>query len=262
MNEQPAVLKEQRGGLVILRLNQPDRMNALSADIKDGLRQHIPEIFADPSARCLMITGNGNAFCAGGDVRNMVGNQPPAVVRKRLADSHEGWVRHLLQGEKPVITAVNGPAVGAGFALAMLGDIILATKSAYFLAGFTNVGAVADMGLAATLPRAVGVPLAKEILFTRRKVKSDWAQAIGMVNKVFEDEDFETQSLSFAEELADGPTVGIGLTKTLISLGYELDMGSLLLQEGLAQAYAFSSEDREEGAAAFLEKRAPRFKGS
>ena len=121
------VLWEQRGGLVILRLNRPDAMNALTLEIKNALNEFVPRFFADPECRCLMITGTGRAFCAGGDVRNMKGEQVPAEVRARLTISHNGWARDILQGEKPVVMAVNGPAVGAGFGLAMLGDIVLAS---------------------------------------------------------------------------------------------------------------------------------------
>jgi 2-(1,2-epoxy-1,2-dihydrophenyl)acetyl-CoA isomerase len=172
MNETSAVLRETRAGLTILRLNQPERMNALSADIKGALAREIPDFMQDPSARCLLITGTDKAFCAGGDIRNMVGEQNALEVRERLAASHENWARHLLLGDKPVIMAVNGPAVGAGFALAMLGDLIIASESAYFLAGFSAIGAAADMGLGATLPRAVGMPRAKDILFTNRRVSA------------------------------------------------------------------------------------------
>ncbi|MCO6385323.1 enoyl-CoA hydratase/isomerase family protein [Oceanicola sp. 502str15] len=255
------VLWEQRGGLVILRLNRPDAMNAMTLEIKNALNEFVPRFFADPECRCLMITGTGRAFCAGGDVRNMKGEQVPAEVRARLTISHNGWARDILQGEKPVVMAVNGPAVGAGFGLAMLGDIVLASKSAMFMAGFSSIGAAADMGLAATLPLAVGSLRAKEILFTPKKVKADEAERIGIANQVYDDASFEAEAIAFAQNLAEGPTVGIGLTKALMAAGTGLDMTSLLKMESLAQVLAFASEDRAEGAAAFAEKRSPKFRG-
>ncbi|MBX3575455.1 MAG: enoyl-CoA hydratase/isomerase family protein [Mesorhizobium sp.] len=261
MPDNNVVITEKRDGLTILRLNQPEKMNALSLDIKAALGVFIPQFFSDQSARCLMITGTGSAFCAGGDIRNMTGDQPSAVVRARITGSHDGWARHLLQGEKPVVMAVNGAAAGAGFALAMLGDLVLASTSAYFLAGFASVGAVADMGLAATLPRAVGVTRAKEILFGNAKVTSARAEQIGMVNAVFPDADFEEKAIAYAMSLARGPTVGLGLTKTLIRQAYDADLSTLLQSEAAMQVIAFATEDRAEGAAAFLERRKPTFKG-
>lgn len=255
------VVWEQDGGLVILRLNRPDMMNAMSKDMKDALNVMVPKFFADPTCRCLMITGTGRAFCAGGDVRNMEGEQNAAEVRTRLTISHDGWARDILQGEKPVVMAVNGPAVGAGFGLALLADIILASESAFFMAGFASIGAAADMGLGATLPMAVGSLRAKEILFTQKRVKADEALQMGLANRVFEDATFDEEARAFAKSLADGPTVGIGLTKALIAAGSGLDMTSFLKMESVAQVVAFASEDRAEGAKAFLEKRKPEFKG-
>jgi len=261
MSDTTAVLCEKRDGLTILRLNQPERMNALNADIKGALGREVPAFMRDSSARCLLITGSEKAFCAGGDIRNMVGEQPAAEVRERLAASHENWARHLLMGEKPVIMAVSGPAVGAGFALAMLGDIIIASDTAYFLAGFSAIGAAADMGLGATLPRAVGMPFAKDILFTNRRVSAQEALAIGMVTRVVPSENLMAAAVELGESLARGPTVGIGLTKMLLNTGYEQSLTALFATEAIAQTVAFATADRAEGAAAFLERRKPQFLG-
>lgn len=245
----------------MLWLNQPELVNALSPQIKYGLAEYIPEFFQDPSARCLLMSGNGKSFCAGGDLRDMAGEQSPLVVRKRLSDSHENWVRHLLFGEKPVVMAVNGAAIGAGFALAMLGDIIIAANTAYFQAGFSSIGVVADMGLSATLPRAVGMPRAKAILFGNERVSAAEALSIGMVNGITESNLLMPSAIELAEKLASGPTTAIGLTKKLLNVGFDETGLNFRKTEAEVQAVAFSSKDRAEGVAAFFEKRKPNFIG-
>lgn len=261
MTDSLPVVREDRGGLVILRLNQPGTMNALTVEIKQSLGAEVSDFIRDPAARCLLITGADKVFCAGGDVRNMVGEQPALEVRERLALSHENWVRHLLMGGKPVIMAVNGPAVGAGFALAMLGDIIIASESAYFMAGFSAMGAAADMGLGATLPRAVGMIRAKDILFSNRRISAQEALSMGMVTSLAAPDDLMATALKMGDNLANAATVGIGLTKMLLNMGYEQSLSSLFATEAIAQTVAFSTADRAEGAAAFLERRKPKFIG-
>lgn len=255
-----AITVEQTGGVTVLRLAEPATRNALSSAIKARLETLIPAFFDDPAQRCLIITGTDEAFCAGGDITSLMQPQSPSAVRTRMARSY-GWIERLLDGEKPVITAVNGPAVGAGFGLALLGDIVIASDRAWFRAGFSGIAAAADYGLARTLPRAVGTPRAKDILMSNRKVTADEALAIGLVSRVTSQDALLDSALSLAAELATGPTVGFGLTKRLINLGFEGSTSTYLQEEGLAQAIAFSTEDHAEGVKAFIEKRKPDFNG-
>lgn len=173
MSEDSVVIT-RKGQVVLVRLNEPKSMNALSAGIRDGLHGNLPAMIDDPEVRCIVITGTGDAFCAGGDIRNM-GVKPAPAIRTRMQNSHGRFVSRLLKAEKPVITAVNGAAAGAGFSLALLGDIVIASKSAYFLTAFSRLGACPDLGLLATLPRAIGMARAKDILLTSRKVSADEA---------------------------------------------------------------------------------------
>ncbi len=255
-----AVRLEVIGAVHVLRLSQPQTRNALSADMRTALEALVPRYFDDAEARCLVITGEGSAFCAGGDIPGLSVPSTPAQLRTRLARSYR-WIEQLLEGEKPVITAVNGPAVGAGFGLAMLGDIILASDTAWFMGGFSIIAAAADFGLGRTLPRAVGAPRAKDILLTGRKVEAAEAQAIGMVSRVLPADALMPEALALAEQLAAGPTVGLGLTKRLIGQGYEGSAGAYLQQEGMAQAVAFGAADHAEGVQAYLDKRRPTFRG-
>lgn len=255
-----AVVMEQADGVTILRLAQPSTRNALSVEIKARLEILVPAYFDDPFARCLLITGSDEAFCAGGDITSLSEPQPPAAVRTRMARSY-GWIERLLEGEKPVITAVNGPAVGAGFGLALLGDIILASDRSWFRAGFSAIGAAADYGLGRTLPRAVGAPRAKDILLSNRKVEAAEALDIGMISRLVRHDILQDEARDLAQQLAQAPTVGLGLTKRLVNLGFTTSPSDYLKEEGLAQAIAFSTADHAEGVTAFLEKRKPEFSG-
>jgi len=256
-----AILTEARDGLMIVRLNRPDKMNPLTAETKAGLAAAVADFVSDSAHRCLLIIGTGKAFCAGGDVSTMMGEQPPLAVRVRVSESTEGWARALLDCEKPVITAINGAAVGAGFALAMLGDIVLISEDAYFIPGFSAMGAAADLGLALTLPRAVGMPRAKNILLRNLRISGSEAAAMGLVSEVLPAEDFAARTIEIGRQIAAAPTVSIGLTKMLVGMAYQDSLSTFFKVEALAQAAAFSTGDREEGVAAFLEKRRPEFRG-
>jgi 2-(1,2-epoxy-1,2-dihydrophenyl)acetyl-CoA isomerase len=255
-----SVIQTVADGVATLRLSEPDSRNALSPAIRGALESAVPALIADPAVRCLLITGTGRSFCAGGDLRSLGEPATPSATRMRLARSYV-WLQALLDSEKPVVTAVNGVAVGAGFGLAMAGDLILAADDAVFMAGFPAIGVVADYGLGRTLPRAVGAVRAKDILLTGRKVDAAEALSIGMVSRVVPRDALDAQALTIARKLADGPTVALGLTKKLIDQGFDGSVGAYLDREGFAQATAFGTLDFQEGVAAFGDRRAPRFEG-
>jgi 2-(1,2-epoxy-1,2-dihydrophenyl)acetyl-CoA isomerase len=251
-----AIELERKGRVALLRLNRPKNLNALGPEIKAGLASQIPALMDDEGVGCIVITGVAEAFCAGGDLANMSDRGAPSV-RERLKAGH-AWTHRLLTGETPVVAAVNGVAAGAGFSLAMMCDIVLVAETAYFKPGFSGVGAVPDLGLALTLPRAVGMARAREILLTNRRVEAAEAVAIGLAARACPPADLMAEALKVAEQIAAGPRPALALTKLLLNEAYG-SIERFLFEESMAQAVAFGSADFAEGVDAFLGKRRAQF---
>jgi 2-(1,2-epoxy-1,2-dihydrophenyl)acetyl-CoA isomerase len=171
-----------------------------------------------------------------------------------------GWLTGLRLGDAILVTAVNGAAAGAGFGLALLGDVVLASESAFFKPGFTDLGVAADFGLGWTLPRAAGEARAAEILFSDRRVPAEEAHRLGFVSRVLPAEGFGEAALAFARQMAAAP-FGASLTKRLLRRADAAGFAAYLDAEAEAQADAFGSEDFREGVAAFMAKRRPQFNG-
>lgn len=251
---------EQEDGLAILRLNRPERLNALSADLLARLAAEVPRVLAAPDVRAIMITGTGNGFCAGGDVGSMAGRADRDAILAGMRSYHP-WLKALWTSEKLVITAVNGVAAGGGFGLALIGDLIIASEDSSFKCAFTTLGAAPDYGLGFTLPRIVGAVRAAEILFSDRRVTAHEALELGVVSQVLPAESFAEDALEFARAMARLPR-GAQLTKRLLRLGSADEFARYLEVEAETQTEAFQSQDFAEGVAAFREKRAPVFRGT
>ena len=198
-----AVIVERRGATALLRLNSPANMNAISLALRSGLADELPGLLGDPAVKCLIVTGTGEAFSAGGDIKQMQ-ERGATEVRGRLRHAHK-WCRLLLESEKPVIAAVNGAAVGAGFSLALLCDLILISDRGFFRAGFPAVGAAPDLGLAFTLPRITGMMRAKEILMTNRRIEPAEAVSLGLALRQVAQEKLLEEAQILADQIAAGP---------------------------------------------------------
>lgn len=258
-NETDAVIVERHDDVALIRLNRPRSRNALDPDIKSHLETAIPALMSDSAVRCLVITGSGDAFCAGGDINSMNDRSAPAV-RARMHRTY-AWSQRLLAGEKPVVAAVNGAAAGAGFSLALLCDIVITADNAYFRAAFPGLGAAPDLGLALTLPRSIGSSRARDILLTNRRVEAAEAVTLGMAKRMVPAAALLADAMQLASELAAGPATSLGLTKMLLNDAYE-PINDFLATEAMAQAVAFGSHEFAEGVSAFRAKRKPDFKNN
>lgn len=247
-----------------ITLNRPEVMNALNREMYAELEQAFRDAHRDPEVRCVVLTANGRAFCSGDDVKQiMLGEQRDATVT-RLRDAKPKptpAAAAVLECDKPVIAAVNGPAVGWGMDLTLFADIRIASQNAKFGELFIKRGLVADIGGLWRLPRVVGPSKAAELLFTGDVISADEALAIGLVSKVVPPEELLSAANDIARKIAANPPIAMrymkeGLRKSLN--GTMAEMGEYV---GNSLAYLFTTEDHKEGAMAFVERREPVFRG-
>ena len=247
---------ERHGAVQRVQMQDAAHRNPLSREMKLELQAAADAWVQDASLRCLLLTGSAAYFCAGGDLSTLGEDRSATAARARLALSHQ-LLRTLMETEKPVLTAINGAAVGAGLSLALSGDVIVAREDAWFAAAFPKVNALPDFGVLHNLPRAVGHTRAKDLLLTGRRVDAAEALQMGLVSRVLPTDGFDAAVLKIATQLAEGPPVSLGMTKALLNTG----LADFLPKESLGQAVAFSTQDFAEGLAAFAERRSPRFTG-
>jgi 2-(1,2-epoxy-1,2-dihydrophenyl)acetyl-CoA isomerase len=254
------VLAAREGGVATLTLNRPEALNALNPALIRDLGDALRAAAADPVVRCVVLTGGGKAFCAGGDLAHIAGLPGPLAFRAFVKDAGQ-IVAAIAALEKPVIAMVNGPAAGAGFNLALACDIIFAARTARFAQSFAKVGLVPDCGGHYLLPRLVGAHKAKELMFTGDLIDADTALALGLVNRVAAPEALAAETGEFAARLAAAPPVALAGIKKLAGRSIELDLATVLEYEAELQAICFATEDAREGIDAFLAKRPPIFSG-
>ncbi len=227
---------------------RPAQRNALTLALREDYREMVQRIASDRSIRVLVLSGSGGSFCSGGDVRAMQtrraeGGQEdsPDATRRRMLAAHD-WLQRLRDLEIPVVAAVDGPAFGAGFSLALCADFIIASRGAVFNMSFNRIGVVPDMGAMFLLPRLIGLARAKEILMTARRVDADEAFALGLVLSLHESDELEDASEILARRLAKAPQPSMGLTKRLTNRAFELDAQAAAELEASAQAVCMASE--------------------
>ena len=247
--------------VAVLTLNDPDVMNAAGEPMLDDILAAMDVVEDEASgARCLVMTGAGKAFCSGANLKARgAGKAKPAGV---VLETH--WhplLRRLRRLHCPVVTAVNGAAAGGGMALALTGDIVIAARSAYFLQAFRRIGLVPDVGSTWLLPRRIGVARAMELSLLGEKLPAEKALAWGLVNRVVDDGAALDEAMKVARELAAGPTRALGLMRGLYWDSTENNFEEQLDLEYRTQRVAGATEDFREGVAAFLEKRAAKFRG-
>lgn len=250
---------ERKDGIATVRLNRPDKLNALTDDMKRDLTAAFADLSADDSVRVLLLTGAGRGFCAGGDVATMGGLSAHAA-KKRIRQAQK-VVSSLADVEKPVIAAVRGPVAGIGWSLALASDLIIASETTTFHQSFSKIGLVPDGGAVFFLRQLLGPYRAKELVYTARPVKAAEALSLGLVNRVVADGALEAESSALAEELARGPAFALNVTKRMFRSLETPSLDNFLDTESWAQSLSLLTEDHQEGGKAFREKRPPKFKG-
>jgi enoyl-CoA hydratase/carnithine racemase len=249
--------------IVTITLNRPEKLNAFVGHMRRDLAEALEEAASDHTVRVVVITGAGRGFCAGGDV----GFMAELVERKdseefsRLLGAARRVITTIRQMTKPVIAAVNGPASGAGFNLALACDLRIASTAASFSQSFLKVGLHPDWGGTYFLPRMVPANKACEMFFLGDSITAQEAFNLGIVNRVVEPHELESTTRQLAERLRDAPPIAVAAVKQAVYISQASELEEMLRYENEAQLRCFDSEDGREGIRAFLEKRDPKFKG-
>src|ERR1700730_2707930 len=259
----PDLIETIEDGVATLTFNRPERMNALSTPIMEGLLHGLPRLAGDPAVRVVVLTGAGRAFCAGGDVKSMAEGgvqrsvaEATAHLRSRMEVS-----RILHELPKPTIAMINGPAAGAGLAFALACDLRIAGATARLVTAFVKVGFSGDFGGSFFLTRLVGTAKARELYFTGRPVDAQEALSLGLVNRVVPDDQLGDTTMELARSLAQGPQIALSLMKRNLNCAESSGLAELLDLEAANQVLTGRTEDHREAAKAFVEKRAPVFVG-
>ena len=258
-----AVMLTRSGATARIALDRPNAGNAIDPALAEELAAAADEVSSDPSVRCVILTGTGRLFCAGGDVGAMAAASAGAAsFLHELANSLHGAIVTLATMEKPLVVAVNGPAAGAGLSLALLGDVVLAGRSAQFTAAYTGIGLTPDGGMSWLLPRIVGLRRAQSMILTNERISADEAVRLDLVTRVVDDHELADETLRVAERLVAAPTAAIGAARGLMLQGATASLAEHLDREANTIAAAGAHPESREGVSAFLARRRPDFQGA
>ena len=254
-----SILYEIKESVAIITLNRPGKLNSFIREMALLLQNKLDECISE-EIRCVYITGEGKAFSAGQDLGEVADPNAPAfdVI---LSEHYNPIVTRIRSLQKPVVAAVNGVAAGAGANIALCCDIVVAAASASFIQAFSKIGLIPDSGGTHTLPRLIGWQKASALMMLGEKVSAAEAEGMGMIYKVFPDEQFAKQSLNIATQLAKMPTLGLAYTKEALLISMTSSFENQLRDEDILQKRAAKTQDYHEGVEAFLEKRQPVFRG-
>ena len=248
-------------GIGRITLDRPEAGNAITLPLARALLAAAIRCQTDAAIRCIVLSGNGRLFCAGGDVQLLAGagDKRSEVLSELIATFHAAVAR-LARAPKPLVTLVNGPAAGAGFSLAMLGDVVIGARSAHFTAAYGAIGLTPDGGLSWLLPRLVGLRKAQDIILTNRRIKAEEAEAIGLVTRIVDDEALADEGLRVATALADAPMAALAASRALLADSFETGLETQLDRELRSMAAAGAGRESEEGLSALLAKRPANFR--
>lgn len=262
-----AVLLDIEDRIATITINRPDRLNALGAEVTTGLANAITHLASGvEDVRCVIVTGAGRAFCAGGDTRAMPGGREERAPRtpediRRGFRGAQSVILGLHKLDIPTIAMVNGDAVGGGFDLALVCDLRTAAETARFMVAYTRVAAIPGWGGAWLYPRRMGLTKAAEMMFTGDFMSAAEGQAAGFVNRVAPVAELRDVTLELARKIAAAPPISVRLMKLLLYKGLNLDLETTMLWTATGGAITNSSDDHREGVAASRERRRPSFTG-
>jgi len=258
------LLTETRDGVAIVTFNRPERLNALSAEMIQNAIAALEGYSTDPTIGCIVVTGAGRGFCAGGDVAAMNAGTAGTLTFEQRLDRQRA--SHRLSGllysmPKVTIAAINGAAAGAGLSIALACDLRIASDKAKLTTAFAKVGFSGDFGITWPLTRLLGEAKAKELLFLSEVLTAEQALTVGLVSQVAPQEQLLAKALELAVRIARGPQIALRHMKENVRLASTQDYQSMLDREALTHLRCAETEDHKEGAKAFVEKREPRFQG-
>jgi len=255
-----SIIVQREGNVGVIRFNRPEKFNSFNREMALELQETLKSFAVDKTIRCILITGEGKAFCAGQDLSEAIDVNGPGI-RKIVREHYNPIIKLFRSIEKPIVCAVNGVAAGAGANMAFACDITLAALSANFIQAFSKIGLVPDSGGTFFLPRMIGFQKATALMMLGDKVSAESAFDLGLIYKVCADDQLQVEAMSIAFTLASMPTRGLWLTKNLLNKSMSNTLEQQLDLEEVMQAEAGETYDYKEGVNAFLEKRKPIFKG-
>ena len=244
----------------IIKLNRPKVFNSFNKEMAFELQEILDNCEKNPGVRSILLTAEGKAFCAGQDLQELTAPDGPKLS-DIVREHYNPIIKRIRSIEKPVVCAVNGVAAGAGANIALACDITIAGESVAFIQAFSKIGLIPDSGGTFFLPRSIGMQKATALMMLADKVMAADAEKMGMIYKVCADESLMEETLKVAKKLAALPTIGLGLTKRALNKSITNDLTAQLALEDELQTAAGKTYDYNEGVAAFLEKRKPKFKG-
>jgi len=244
----------------IIKLNRPKVFNSFNKEMAFELQEILDNCEKNPAVRSILLTGEGKAFCAGQDLQELTAPYGPKLS-DIVREHYNPIIKRIRSIEKPIVCAVNGVAAGAGANIALACDITIAGESVAFIQAFSKIGLIPDSGGTFFLPRSIGMQKATALMMLADKVMAADAEKMGMIYKVCADESLMEETLKVAKKLAALPTIGLGLTKRALNKSITNDLTAQLALEDELQTAAGKTYDYNEGVAAFLEKRKPKFKG-
>lgn len=261
-SELHSVLYKKEDAVAIITLNRPDRYNAVNRDLNEQLQAALHRAGEDDEVRALVLTGAGQGFCAGADMENFSAGLKPEEGRDIITKTYQPLMRDFLTLQKPIIGAIHGSAAGVGAALALACDLRVMADNASLLYAFINIGLGPDGGAGWLLARQVGYSRAFQIAIEGKKVAADRCLELGLTNKVVSADKLLEETKAWAHQLAERPTLAVGITKADLHHALTHDLYENIAFEAEQQMAAFASQDLQEGVMAFLQKRKAKFTGN